>query len=63
MNINKTEQQMVGFVLIVLGILSMVVSFILFNIDYRTISDLLTVIGFPSLILGCIIYAKAEKLI
>lgn len=63
MKLSKRDKQMIGFVLIVGGILSIVSSPVLFQMNYTTASDILTWIGLPSLVVGTIVYAKVEEFI
>lgn len=50
-----------GFIFICVGILSMILSFASFYFEYSvTISDTLSIIGIPCLIVGIILYAIAE---
>lgn len=50
-----------GFILICLGIASMLVSFTSFYFSYSvTISDVLAIIGVPSLLIGTLLYSIAE---
>lgn len=50
-----------GFILICVGIVSMLLSFASFYFSYSvTISDALSIIGVPSLLIGTVLYAMGE---
>lgn len=61
MDINRSDIQTIGFGLITIGILAIIGSFAVFAIGYSVvISDVLTAIGLPTLVIGILVYGFAE---